>query len=236
MTRIVAGARVPPWALMEVALAAEKKAVRARVVRSLRALLPEDVDAQSAAGCAHILATRWWQDAPAVSLFLSMRNEFQTRPLLVDAFARGKLVFVPRVTGPRATDMLMLHAEDWGDVDAFPVSAWGIPEPPHLYGSGAPRLSWQASPARLTLAVLPGVAFDTRGSRVGHGRGYYDAWLAAVRDDADRAGVSMPTLLGAALSCQVLDDTVPHGPTDVTLDAVATPTGVLLRQQVVGFV
>jgi 5-formyltetrahydrofolate cyclo-ligase len=75
------------------------------------------------------------------------------------------------------------------------------------------------------LFVVPGVAFDRAGGRLGHGRGYYDRLLAQARVDAP--------FVAAAFDCQLVPG-VPVTPRDVPVDAIATElalhrTGVLRR-------
>src|SRR5437867_2990352 len=65
--------------------------------------------------------------------------------------------------------------------------------------------------------VVPGLAFDRAGGRVGWGRGHYDATLAAARPDALRIGI--------AFECQVIDH-VPHDPHDALLHYVVTERDV----------
>lgn len=101
-------------------------------------------------------------------------------------------------------------------------------------------------PADIDVAILPGLAFDTHGTRLGYGGGYYDAWLGEAYDlgDAGKTGKQSggarhstpkapssqpPFLIGACFDCQLLPPaaTLPREPHDVPMDAVVTASRVL---------
>ncbi len=76
--------------------------------------------------------------------------------------------------------------------------------------------------ADVDLAVVPGVAFDRRGGRLGHGRGYYDRLLAQMSPHC--------CFVGVAFSCQVLEQvvTLPH---DMRMHKIVTQQGVILTDR-----
>jgi len=101
------------------------------------------------------------------------------------------------------------------ELDTWDTDQWGIRQPPVCGDPAGVR------GAELDLVVVPGVAFDATGRRLGHGKGYYDTWLAGVAADV-RSGVvraRMPTLIGLALSVQMVDE-VPVDDLDVVMDDV----------------
>ena len=101
-------------------------------------------------------------------------------------------------------------------------------------------------PADIDAVILPGLAFDTHGTRLGYGGGYYDAWLGEAYSlgDADKTGKQSggarrstskalsshrPFLIGACFDCQLLPPaaTLPREPHDIAMDAVVTASRVL---------
>ena len=101
-------------------------------------------------------------------------------------------------------------------------------------------------PADIDVAILPGLAFDTHGTRLGYGGGYYDAWLGEAYGlgDAGKTGKQSsgthrstskapspqrPFLIGACFDCQLLPPTatLPREPHDIAMDTVVTASGVL---------
>ena len=92
-------------------------------------------------------------------------------------------------------------------------NAFGIPEP----------LAGEAIGARwLDLVLVPTVAFDARGARLGMGAGYYDRALEFRRRLAHWRG---PRIVGLAFDCQQVAR-IPLGPHDIPLDAIVTESGV----------
>ena len=140
--------------------------------------------------------------ARSVSIFISLPLELQTRELFERAFAASKRVFVPCVLNEH--DMVMLECLSLAEMDTFPRSSFGVPEPPP--DSGVPQFD-------LDLIVMPGLAFDSRSHRLGQGRGYYDRFVAKCRQH------SQPFLLGVGLAPQMVPS-VPCADSDVQLDEV----------------
>ena len=103
-----------------------------------------------------------------------------------------------------------LHFAPWRDGDAVAPNRYGIPEPvaPH---------EWFA-PFQLDLVLVPLLAFDRRGRRLGHGGGYYDRSFAFLRD---QARPTEPLLVGVAYDFQEVEQ-LDEQPWDVPLDYVAT--------------
>lgn len=122
-----------------------------------------------AAVAARVIALPEWEAAPIVLAYLSVREEVDTRGLVRAAWDAGKAVAAPRVAGPR---MLAWYRVESGD--ALEMSRMGIEEPP---ANGA-RLVEVGELPPTALALVPALAFDERGYRLGYGGGFYDAFLA----------------------------------------------------------
>lgn len=144
----------------------------------------------------------------------------------------GKELFVPRVgLDFEKCDMELIRcdtnvgtgeASDLGEgellfYDAWPRNKWGIPEPPILNDGGA---DGAAKPGDIDLLIVPGLAFDSNGHRLGQGKGYYDRFIARMRQncsDEEDGGIATekvvarkPILVGVCLDEQFLEE-VPHG-------------------------
>lgn len=124
------------------------------------------------------------------------KGELTTGPIVIDALRRGKEVYVPYTYTTDAPasdapasvmDMVQLHSRE--DFEQLELDSWGIPTPsepsivhrkrclreqsPGDVGTGKARGRLQ----NLDIVVMPGVAFDRRLGRLGHGKGYYDYFL-----------------------------------------------------------
>jgi len=209
--------------------------MRARLRALMSSLSAEYLVAQSGAASARVLATAEWQRAMGVACFCSMEKEFQTSALIAAALAEGKAVYLPKVVEPR--ELVFRRAVSADAIASFPKSRWGIPEPP----------DGQEDLTAIDLVIVPGVAFDTRAARLGHGKGFYDTFFHRLRDhhhrrknmaspendddDDDthrnRKTTTMPPLFGVALDEQLIleqEDPLPTEPHDVFLDAVFAPS------------
>ncbi len=161
-------------------------------------------DRLSAAVCARFAALAPYAAAATVMAYVGVRNEVRTLPLLTAMLIEGKQLVVP-FCAEGELRLFRLY-----DLDELRPGHFGIPEPSPALRRLAQR---RADPRSIDLVMVPGVAFDRRGGRIGQGRGYYDRFLARLREDAFTAGL--------AFECQLFP-AVPMEPHDVFLDAVVT--------------
>jgi len=151
-------------------------------------------------------------DARTVMSYVHVRSEVRTQDFLRAALARGRRIVVPYCVGGDLGLFLL------ADMDELSPGTIGIPEPrAELRGRPEKRVD----AAELDLVVVPGVAFDRRGARLGYGRGYFDKLLARVRPDT--------LLVGLAFECQVFP-AIPVEPHDVCMDLVITEENVYTGQ------
>ncbi|KAG7383388.1 hypothetical protein PHYPSEUDO_003704 [Phytophthora pseudosyringae] len=202
-----------------------KKELRRRIGAALRALPDAEVAEQSRLLAERVCALPEFAKARGVSVYLEMPKEAATSQLLEAAFAADKKVFVPKITGRSAEDLKMLQAHSMGDIRSFPKDKWLIPDPPLLSSSGGPRDDAVLG-EELELVLLPGVAFDRRGGRLGHGKGYYDSFLRRLTEHFDAIGHPPPTTIGLCLTPQLVEQ-VPLAAHDRMLDLVVTPEEVI---------
>jgi 5-formyltetrahydrofolate cyclo-ligase len=188
-------------------LAAAKAALRARVLARREA--EPDRTARSRRIAVHLLALPELQPDVSLAAFIGVRSEVETADLVARLLALGRRVLVPRVAG---TELELIELRS---LDELVDAPFGLREPP-------PALA--ADPARrpdltsLRFVLVPGVAFDRRGGRLGHGKGFYDRLLRRLPAEAVRVGV--------AFECQLVEE-VPMGPADEPVDRVVTEQGVL---------
>jgi len=160
-----------------------------------------------------------------VCVYLSMPSgEIDTHTLVREAFRQGKRVFVPRVVGKNPPDMRMVEVSSVDEISSFPMSPWGIPE---LSLDETLRREDGTYCGDIDLVICPGVAFDQSGRRLGHGKGYYDCFLARLFASLKDRGRPRTTTIGIGLREQLLPlATIPMDSLDMFLDWVVTPDGV----------
>lgn len=140
----------------------EKQELRARMRRCKRALTTAQIELASARLAQQLYALPAWKNAKSVYLYLSYNQEVRTLPILRQALLEGKQAAAPKVLGDELRFIVLTDPAQIG------TGYRGIPEPVQ----DAPVA---ADPQALVL--LPGLAFDPDGNRVGYGGGFYDRFL-----------------------------------------------------------
>lgn len=159
----------------------------------------------SRALCQRLLAHAWWQQAAAVAAFVGVRHEPDTTELLTAVFAAGKSLWLPRIDSGRIA---------WCSVtalDQLGPGTFGLLEP-------TPVCRGQRELPALDLILVPGVAFDRAGARLGWGKGHYDRALQDVHahQRPRRVGLCLENRFDATA------DPLPMDRHDVPMHAIAT--------------
>jgi 5-formyltetrahydrofolate cyclo-ligase len=156
-----------------------------------------------------LLALPEFAVAKRVLFYVAVRSEVETHAALLAGFAAGKLVSVPYCLDGR---LKLVRLENAAELQ---LGAYRIPEPSIELREQPER---RVLPAGVDLVIVPGIAFDREGNRIGHGAGYYDKLLAEVN--------SSTTLVGLAYDCQMVDR-IPSEPHDVRMHYVITESEVI---------
>lgn len=138
------------------------------------------------------------REARTIVAYYSLDDEVDTHGLIDDLLADGKTVYLPRVVSD--SEMVLCR---YTGADSLQVGAYGIMEP---VGAVMPP------DAAIDVVLVPGMAFDAAGHRLGRGKGYYDRFLSALP-------TPRPLLLGVCFDFQKVDN-VPTEAYDVSVDKV----------------
>ncbi len=160
-----------------------------------------DVAADSRAVCARVVRTRWFRDARHIAAYVPLPGEIDPSLIVAAALRGHKAVYFPRV-GQKGLEFLT------AEPSALSPGAYGILEP----NGGAP-----VPDGASTLFLVPGVAFDPQGTRLGRGGGHYDRALAA-HPSAVRFGLAAERDVAPRL---------PHDKWDQAMDGVVTGQRVM---------
>ncbi|KAJ3322896.1 DnaJ sub C member 10 [Boothiomyces sp. JEL0866] len=193
---------------------AAKKAFRKEMKAVLKKVPQQVIDLESKSITMKLLSHPVYLAAKSVSVFLNMPGEVETIGILQDIFARGKDCFVPMCS--EKMDMVQLKSMD--DFNSLQKNSWGIPEPLPAEN----RLNVEEYKEGLHLVIMPGLAFDKQGSRIGYGKGYYDKFLSRSFDLASQKGLPKPNTIAICLSAQMVD-LVPTADYDIKPDFIITP-------------
>jgi 5-formyltetrahydrofolate cyclo-ligase len=197
----------------ELSLREEKRALRRAMAEQRDALAPAERAHMAARAADVFLELPEARMARIVAGFVSTRSEIDTEPLLDLLRGRGIDVVLPRVSTGLIPPRLRFHRADKRSELVFGI--FGLLEP----RQDAPEVSAHD----IDLFMVPGLAFDRRGTRVGYGGGYYDELAAYVRAHPE---ANNARFVGFAFDFQLLD-ACPTGEWDVPLDSVVTDERVV---------
>ena len=144
-----------------------KQQLRRAIRQRKQAITPEDIEHRSDLLCRRVLETESYRTAKTIYGYLPFNQEVNTLPLLLQALADGKQVALPKCCG---REMRFVLVED---LTCVQPSRFGAPEPI----ADAP-----VAEDRQALVLMPGLAFDATGHRMGYGGGYYDRFLTREPD------------------------------------------------------
>ncbi len=172
-----------------------------------------DKAAASAEICQRLLSHAGYQAAHTAMWYVHCRSEVRTLPAIVAQLSGDKRIVVPYCTvdaaGEKQLGLWRLDA-----LDGLQAGMWNILEPP--------RERWlepakQVQADELDVVIVPGVAFDLQGGRLGNGAGYYDRLLQNVRPDT--------LLIGVCYQAQVLPQ-IEMQAHDVFMDLIVTEQAI----------
>ena len=177
-------------------------ALRRQVRTELTGMSAAQRETASAKARALLQAQTVWREAQSILFYAPTPEELDVWPLLVAAVAGGKSAALPSFRAQTGSYIACAVKDAIKDVQR---GAFGIREP---------VARCLAEPVnKLDLVLVPGVAFDLHGRRLGRGKGFYDQLLAEVRG----------TTVGVAFDQQVVGE-VPVEPHDAHLNCILTPT------------
>ncbi len=186
-----------------------KAVLREQMKRARLALSKAEVRRRSAIIARRLLELEAFRRASGVMLYLSVRNEVDTTLVVTHCLNNGKRLALPRMD--YEYDRIVAHRVD--DLTSqLVLGRMGLVEPD-------PTKTDVALPGEVDLVVVPGLAFDHRGNRIGWGRGYYDAFLASLGARACRVGL--------AYGFQLVEAIV-HDGHDIPMDYVVTDETTLV--------
>lgn len=148
-----------------------------------------------------------FSDAITVMLYVSIKGEVETREIIRDCLSIGKKVAVPIADKENRT----LSVAEIKSLEDLREGSFSILEPSEDFV----RL---LNPEEVDVVIVPGIAFDRKGNRIGYGFGYYDNFLKTVRPDC--------RIIALAYELQIVED-VPVDSNDVKIGKIVTEKRVI---------
>ncbi len=184
-----------------------KNQLRKQYKQIRQQLTDAQVAANSNAITQTLFDTPFWQESTTVMLYLSFQNEVITDAIYQRGWSEGKTMLVP-ICSPQNGIMTMSQLTS---LEPLELNRYGIRElPAHLQAIVPPQ--------QIDLCLIPGIAFDPYGNRLGFGSGYYDRYLAQIPANVPR--------IALLHSCQIYNGILPTDQYDLPMDYMLTEHGL----------
>jgi 5-formyltetrahydrofolate cyclo-ligase len=187
--------------IQEDSIAEQKRLLRRQILERQEGITRAEIAQDSIQICARLRSQPVWQESKRILAFFPMEMEPDIRPLLEEALAAGKTVALPWFDRKRG----VYEARAVREIAGLGTGHFGIPEP----GPDSPSEELN----RLDFCLVPGVAYDRNGRRLGRGKGYFDRLLAQTRGH----------FCGVAFEWQLVME-VPIELHDVCVNSLLTPS------------
>jgi len=185
----------------------DKREIRKRIMTIRNAMPTEAIAAKSREIVRRLMELREIREASTLMVFLNFGSEVVTDGLIEWGWAAGNRIVVP-LCHPESREMTPCLIDSFNELE---TGHYGIREPK----ADQPRV---VTPGEIDAVLVPAVAFDRRGYRVGYGGGYYDRFLPK----APRAA-----RIGAVFACQIVPE-VPTGLYDAKAQRIVTEEGIIV--------
>ncbi len=181
----------------------DKQQLRQHYKQIRKQLSAEEVQNHSSRIAEQLFASPFWQQSKTIMLYLSFQNEVATEVIYQRGWQEGKTMLLP-ICAPSGG---LMEMSVLSSLDSLVPNRYGIGElPEHLQNIAAPE--------EIDLCIIPGIAFDKKGNRLGFGAGYYDRYLPRVNQKAKR--------IALAYECQLYDGTLPTDAYDLPMQYILT--------------
>jgi 5-formyltetrahydrofolate cyclo-ligase len=190
---------------MSAQLLESKRQLRRQMSWRRLAVSSADADRAARAAAESLISSKPARSAGRIALYAALPGELPSKPLFDAVIENSGAALLPRTVDSERIEFFSVVR--W---EQLRPGRYGVPEPP----ADAPASPLEAG----DLVVVPGLAFDSKGYRLGHGKGYYDRAFASGMGET-------PMLVGFGYEFQVVDD-VPHGDLDRRMDAIVTEVAI----------
>lgn len=185
-----------------------KKSLRQEMLAKRDSLNKGTVKRKSDLVLKRLYALAEFKAAKCVMCYVSFRNEVDTEPLIRKCLAEGKRVVIPKIDHKKK-EIIICELKDFDK--ELVCNHLGIMEPKEEFVREIER-------EKVDFVIVPGIAFDSRGHRLGWGGGYYDKFIAALQHKVKLAAL--------AFEYQIVES-IPTEAHDQKVDLIVTESKIL---------
>ena len=182
--------------------------MRKEILQKRKSMHNDDVISKSNQVAKHLFNTDFYKKSKCIMAYIDFRNEVKTEWIIKNSLSSKKDIIIP-ISVVETKNLILSKLQDY-DSELEP-GAYGILEPKKQFIR-------ESSPDSIDLILIPGVAFDKRGYRIGYGAGYYDRFLNKIDNSVPKVALAFNLQL------------VPHvfeGKYDVAVDYIITEDGII---------
>ena len=194
-----------------------KAVLRKKLLEERRGIPAADARARSESIASLLRAQAFWREAASVFCFISVEGEPDTSPLILGAFAEGKAFYAPRTLKGALMETVPVASEEiYRRAPAEWPRRHGIPEP-----SAATFPAAKLTPP--ALVIVPSLAVDRLGFRLGYGGGYYDRFIEQAR-----SAENPPLFAAIQFAAFLSEDPLPRDEHDMRVDVIVTEKEIII--------
>ena len=186
----------------------DKNSVRKETLEKRKSMPLDEVSLKSDKITEYLVSTDAYKNANTIMAYIDFRNEVKTENLIKRAVKDGKKIVIP-ISVVETRQLILSELIDYDN--ELESGAYGILEPKKEFIR-------ETDPKLVDLVLIPGVAFDKKGFRIGYGAGYYDRFLERVRPDVSKIALSF--------DLQMVNHAYPDAH-DVPVDIVITENEII---------
>ncbi len=153
-----------------------------------------------------IFSMNEFKNASKILFYVSYNNEVNTHEMIKECLSSKKTVIVPK-TYVEKKELILSELSEWNHLE---IGAYNILEPKNEYIK-------EVSIESIDLFIIPGVAFDLNGNRIGHGKGYYDKLLRKKQN---------APFIALAFEIQIVEN-IPAEIHDIKMDKIVTEKRII---------
>ena len=183
-----------------------KSEIRRKILSQRNSIYTNTIIMNSKSINNNIIATEEYRSSKSLGIYYPIGSEVQTFELIRHSLNDNKIVGLPKIIDSTTIEFFKINGNSFEKI-SFRKGKYGISEP---------AISTEAID-KIDLLIIPGIAFDLKGNRIGYGKGYYDRFLSSRKANYK---------IGLAYEIQLLNH-IPHNELDVPVDIIVTEKRII---------